>query len=176
MPIVIGIDHGGTVRLNEYCMVDVEDPIIDAEGELYLQFIVETLKPYVDSHYRTKPVKKFTSIMGSSLGGLISTYAISMYPDIFGSVGLFSSSYWLDDTIYDLPFDLSDTKIYQLCGSEEPDNTVANCSRMNEVFLRFSADSGQVKLMIIEDGDHSEKLWSSGFDDAIIFLFNSTLD
>ena len=113
VPIVIGIDHGNATRFNEYSIVDVEEPKIDAEGELYLRFIVETLKPYVDSHYRTIPEKESTSIMGSSLGGLISTYAISMYPNIFGSAGLFSSSYWLDDAIYDLPYDLINTRIYQ---------------------------------------------------------------
>lgn len=176
VPIVIGIDHGNATRFNEYSIVDVEEPKIDAEGELYLRFIVETLKPYVDSHYRTIPEKESTSIMGSSLGGLISTYAISMYPNIFGSAGLFSSSYWLDDTIYDLPYDLINTRIYQLCGSEEADNTVANCTHMNEVFLRNSENSDQIKFVIIEGGEHNEKLWSSGFDDAIIFLLNPPLD
>lgn len=176
VPIVIGIDHGIVSRVNEYCLVDVDEPKIDAEGDLYLQFIVETLKPYVDSHYRTKPQEEFTSIMGSSVGGLISTYAISLYPNVFGSAGLFSPSYWLDDAIYDLSFDLNDTRIYQLCGSEEADNTLDNCMHMNEVFLSNTENSDLIVLEVIKGGEHNEELWSSGFDDAIIFLFNPIED
>jgi len=176
VPIVIGIDHGNTTRVNEYCLVDVDEPKIDAEGELYLQFIVETLKPYIDSHYRTKPEKEFTSIMGSSVGGLISTYALSLYPNTFGSAGLFSPSYWLDESIYDLSFDLNNTKIYILCGSEEPNNTVANCSHMSEVLLSQSENSELIMMEILEGKSHNEELWSTGFGDAIIFLFNSTID
>lgn len=175
VPIVIGIDHGNSTRINEYCLVDVDEPKIDAEGELYLQFIVTTLKPYVDSHYRTKPEREFTSIMGSSVGGLIATYAISLYPNVFGSAGLFSPSYWLDENIYELSFDPS-TMIYQLCGSEEPDNTVANCEHLNEVFLSQLDNSDNLMLEISEGKGHNEGLWSSGFGDAIIFLFNSSED
>ncbi len=49
----------------------------------YLKFIVEELKPFVDSVYRTKPGRQETFIMGSSMGGLISMYAVCEYPQIF---------------------------------------------------------------------------------------------
>ena len=56
-----------------------------AEGKEYLEFIVQTLKPFIDSKYRTKKGVEFTSIAGSSLGGLISYYALIKYPTVFGN-------------------------------------------------------------------------------------------
>lgn len=57
----------------------------------YLGFIVEELKPYIDGHYRTRPDRASTAIMGSSMGGLISLYAICEYPDVFGATGCVST-------------------------------------------------------------------------------------
>lgn len=62
-------------------------------SDLYLQFIVKELKPFIDGHYRTLPDRANTFMMGSSMGGLISAYAISEYPNVFGGIaGL--STHW----------------------------------------------------------------------------------
>jgi predicted alpha/beta superfamily hydrolase len=61
------------------------------QSDDYLAFIVEELKPYVDSHYRTRPGRDRTMIMGSSMGGLISLYALCEYPDVFGGAGCVST-------------------------------------------------------------------------------------
>ena len=60
-------------------------PISDA----YLKFLVEELKPFIDSKYRTLPDRQNTFVMGSSMGGLVSLYAISEYPQVFGGRGLY---------------------------------------------------------------------------------------
>ena len=57
----------------------------------YLRFIVYELKPFVDSRYRTRPEREFTFLMGSSMGGLISLYAICEYPQVFGGAGSLST-------------------------------------------------------------------------------------
>lgn len=57
----------------------------------YLKFIVNELKPYIDSHYSTLPDRANTFVMGSSMGGLISMYAISEYPEIFGGAACLST-------------------------------------------------------------------------------------
>jgi predicted alpha/beta superfamily hydrolase len=56
----------------------------------YLQFIVHELKPYLDKHYRTLPDKNNTLVAGSSMGALISFYALTEYPDVFGSAACIS--------------------------------------------------------------------------------------
>jgi predicted alpha/beta superfamily hydrolase len=60
-------------------------------GDKYLRFLVSELKPYIDSHYSTFTDRENTIIMGSSMGGLISLYAICEYPDVFGGAGCIST-------------------------------------------------------------------------------------
>lgn len=66
-------------------------PVMDFLGDEYLKFIVSELKPYIDKNYRTLPDAENTSISGSSMGGLISMYAISEYPDVFGQAACIST-------------------------------------------------------------------------------------
>lgn len=63
-------------------------------GDAYAAFMVETLKPRVDSLYRTQPDMRHTSVMGSSMGGLMSIYALCEYPDVFGNA-LCLSTHWI---------------------------------------------------------------------------------
>jgi pimeloyl-ACP methyl ester carboxylesterase len=62
------------------------EPLSDA----YLRFLVKELKPFVDDHYRTLPGRSDTSIMGSSMGGLISLYALAEYPRVYGQAACLS--------------------------------------------------------------------------------------
>ena len=55
-----------------------------ANGDNYLKFIVDELKPFIDKNYKTLPDAENTVIAGSSMGGLISVYAIAEYPEVFG--------------------------------------------------------------------------------------------
>lgn len=61
------------------------------ESDAYLQFLVEELKPFIDRTYRTRPGREHTSLMGSSMGGLISLYAGLTYPEVFGALGCVST-------------------------------------------------------------------------------------
>lgn len=60
-------------------------------SDAYLRFLVEELKPFIDSHYRTLAGRTHMSIMGSSMGGLISLYALCEYPAVFGGAGCLST-------------------------------------------------------------------------------------
>ena len=60
-------------------------------SDKYLRFLVDELKPYVDQNYRTKSDQSNTFIMGSSMGGMISAYAISEYPEVFGGAACLST-------------------------------------------------------------------------------------
>jgi enterochelin esterase-like enzyme len=62
-------------------------PVSDA----YLRFMVEELKPFIDATYRTRPGREDTFVMGSSMGGLVSTYALIRHPDVFGGAGAVST-------------------------------------------------------------------------------------
>jgi predicted alpha/beta superfamily hydrolase len=95
---VVGISHGAKYRLTEYNPYDSKYG--KGEGVAYVNFLVETLKPYIDAHYRTKKEARYTAIAGSSLGGLIVTYAVYKFPDIFGTAGVFSSAFWIGPELY----------------------------------------------------------------------------
>jgi len=97
--IVVGIDNGGERRIDEYSPWVNSEYGRGGEGDAYVRFIVETLKPYIDSKYRTLPNE--TGIMGSSLGGLISIYAGFKYPEVFKYVGAMSPAFWFNPEIYE---------------------------------------------------------------------------
>jgi len=71
-----------------------EDIKGDAISDLYLKFITTELLPFVQSHYAVYRDKKHTTIMGSSMGGLISMYAVCEYPEIFGTA-VCMSNHWV---------------------------------------------------------------------------------
>ncbi|RMG24019.1 MAG: hypothetical protein D6730_13345, partial [Bacteroidetes bacterium] len=60
-------------------------------GGRQLKFIVEELKPYIDAHFHTLPGREHTFVAGSSMGGLISAYAVCEYPEVFGGAACFST-------------------------------------------------------------------------------------
>lgn len=66
-------------------------------ADAYLRFLVEELKPFIDKTYRTLPDAAHTSIMGSSMGGLISLYALAEYPQVFGQAAALSVHWPLAD-------------------------------------------------------------------------------
>lgn len=86
--IVVGI-YNNKDRLEEYS--DTE------KGEKYLKFIIEELKAFVDSKYRTLPDNINTAIMGSSMGGLASFLAVWKHPEVFSMAGCMSSSFYYND-------------------------------------------------------------------------------
>lgn len=71
--IVVGIDHGGDKRLTEYNPYD-HPQFGKGEGAAYAGFLAKTLKPYIDTKYRTKKGPENTFVAGSSMGALISLY------------------------------------------------------------------------------------------------------
>jgi predicted alpha/beta superfamily hydrolase len=103
--IIVGIDHPGEDRGRQYfprVMSDLLSPAVrdrlasQGDGkpiisDEYLKFIVEELKPKIDREYRTKTDRQHTAIAGSSMGGLISLYAITRHPKVFGSAGAVST-------------------------------------------------------------------------------------
>jgi len=175
--IVVGIEHGNEKRIAEmspWANKRVENP----EGDAYLNFITQTLKPNIDSTYRTKPDKTNTAIIGSSLGGLISFYAGVKHEDVFGKVGVFSPSFWLTDSIYKFAETHTkgiESKFYFLAGDQESEHMVSNMRKMESVLLNNGIDSKHISSKVIEGGQHNEKLWKNEFAEAISWLLNKPL-
>jgi predicted alpha/beta superfamily hydrolase len=173
--IVVGIEHGGEKRMSE--LTPYKHPKYGGgDADNYLDFIVKTLKPEIDAKYRTKTNEKNTGIMGSSLGGLVSYYAILKYPDVFGKAGIFSPSFWFNrkeiieftNTIPKLK-----TKIYFLCGDNEGDaDMITDLNQIDNLISEKRCECKNLtKKTIVKGGQHNEKLWLDGFVDAYFWLF-----
>jgi len=175
--IVIGIDNGGTNRINEY------SPWVDAtygggEGDEYVSFICSTLKPFIDSHFRTLPDRENTGIMGSSMGGFISFYGAIKHQDIFGKAGIFSPSFWFSDSIYDfisLQGHQQDMKIYFMCGNLESGSMVSDMQNVYDSLLLHGFSAGEMNFQTRADGQHSEWFWRREYPSAFAWLFASTI-
>jgi enterochelin esterase-like enzyme len=74
-------------------------PADDISSDAYLRFIVEELKPAVDAEFRTMPGRDDTFVMGSSMGALISLYALARFPEVFGGAGAVSTHWPVGDGI-----------------------------------------------------------------------------
>lgn len=169
--IVVAIDNTRN-RMNDYTF-DV-DPGVGQGGEAdrYLQRLIFDLKPYVDRQLRTLPERKFTGIMGSSLGGLVSLYAGVRYAETFGLVGALSPSIWWNQkSIIGVTKASADMpqKLYIDSGNIEGERPADVQELARIVSNRFSA--GNLRVMIGEGDNHSEKAWAKRFPYALVHLF-----
>ena len=170
--IIVGIEHGNDKRIDELTPFKNEK-YGGGKADSYLEFIVKTLKPQIDKTYRTKTKKKNTIIMGSSLGGLTSYYAVLKYPTVFGKAGVFSPSFWFTKDIYTLTEESKKikSKIYFLCGDAESDDMVSDLNKMEYLLNSNRCYCLNLnKKTIVKDGKHNEKLWRDSFVDAILWL------
>lgn len=173
VPIVVGIDNGGIDRIGEY--TPWPNPEYGGgDGELYIRFIVETLKPYIDLYYRTLSDRSNTALMGSSLGGLVSHFGALSYQDVFSKAGLFSPSYWFSDSVWAFTRThgkSQNMRIYQLCGTLEGGNTVGDMLRMNDSLIIAGFSQEEIFNKVVTGGQHNEALWRTNFKEAYLWLF-----
>jgi len=173
VPIVVGIDNGGGYRIDEY--TPWPNPNYGGgDGALYAKFIVETLKPYIDANYRTKPEQPFTGVMGSSLGGLISHYIAVKYQEIFSKAGVFSPSYWFNDSIYDFTYltgKQQPVKFYIMGGTAESGGLVQEMNDMADTLIAVGFTEEEIEVKVVEGGQHNEQLWREEFSFAYQWLF-----
>jgi predicted alpha/beta superfamily hydrolase len=148
-------------------------PLSDA----YLKFLVEELKPFIDNRYRTLPDQQNTFIMGSSMGGLISLYAISEYPQVFCGAGCIST-HWsaareelVDEMARHLP-DPSDHKLYFDFGTETLDSEYEPYQRRMDEHVHkagYREYENWVTLKF-EAAEHSERSWRERVHIPLEFL------
>jgi alpha-glucosidase len=172
--IVVAIDNGGEFRMNELSPWPNER-FGEAQGKAYMQLIVDVVKPYIDTNYRTKADANNTAIMGSSMGGLISHYAIHNYPEVFAKAAIFSPSYWYSQDVFSdsqLHRSKDSARLYVLYGSEEGDGMIADIDKMQRLFKGQGHPRENMKFVVVPTGQHNEQLWGSEFTDAIKWLFN----
>ena len=174
--IVVGIDNGGEERLHELSPW-TNARYGPAQGEQYMAFIVDTVKPFVDAGYRTQPGRASTAIAGSSMGGLISHYALLRYPQVFGKAAIFSPSYWYSGEVYAQtkahPWP-RDSRVYFYIGGHEGEESVPDVERMIALLNTQVPAGGDITLHVEPGAEHNEHAWRAEFPRALAWLFGLT--
>ncbi|MDN3493462.1 alpha/beta hydrolase [Winogradskyella bathintestinalis] len=170
--IIIGIEHGNEKRIDELTPYEHKKHG-GGQGEAYVSFIKHTLKPHVDVAYRTKSEAKNTTIMGSSLGGLISFYATIKYPKTFGNAGVFSPAFWINPEIFDLvnTTDIPESsKFYFVAGTDEGETMLPKLEEMISLLKSKGVKTTQFEFHSIGGGQHNEEFWAQQFGEGYQYL------
>jgi predicted alpha/beta superfamily hydrolase len=161
--IVVGVYNTGSSRTFEY--THSQDPGYGGGGaDLYLDFLESTVIPFVKEKYRVKDTASI-SIMGSSLGGLLSCYAGWTRPDIYTRSGCMSSSFWWNDEDFrkdvlpSRPSPAGTSKFYlDAAPGDQLETTLDVQSYMLRDDIGFQLDD-DFFFYIDPNGTHSERSW-----------------
>lgn len=204
--IIVGIWNGGETRHADYFPQKPFEQLSDSSRAMiysairqngsdvfrgkqivsdgYLKFLVTELKPFIDKTYHTKSDQKNTFVAGSSMGGLISLYALCEYPEIFGGAACLST-HWpgiftmennpIPETFFKyieqyLPAPDSH-RIYFDCGTETLDALYPPLQKkVDSIVVKKGYTKKNFKSLIFTGTDHSEQSWKSRMDIPLTFL------
>ena len=164
--VAVECNHEGNRRLSEYSPWDFDfksSGFIEGCGRIYMDWLINELKPWIDHEFRTKAGRESTFICGSSMGGLMSVYAVTAYNHVFSKAAALSPSLWVapndvNQMIRDTNFMLP-TQVYMSYGSEE----MGNHKRIRNALKKASGslmDRGvYVCMHIVPGGQHCEACW-----------------
>jgi enterochelin esterase-like enzyme len=202
--IIVGIWNAGVDRYAEYYPEKVlafspeavrREYVVEASNgrslaDAYLRFIVEELKPAIDRQYPTRPGPESTFIVGSSMGGLISIYALCEYPQVFGGAAGLSTHWvgrptaWGPERARNAALPMAamaylcqklptaeSHRIYTDRGDDWLDSLYAPAHRFVAEVLRdrgYGAASAMTR--VVDGAGHSEADWAARLDLPLLFL------
>ena len=174
--IVIGIESSIQKRTEELLPFNT-GKYGAGKANALLDFIVKTLKPKIDTTYRTKTNTRNTAIFGSSMGGLTSFYASLRHPEVFGKAACFSPAF--EHNQNELNAFLKNTKkfntkIYFLYNNNK-ENDTTTLSELNAIEYWINSKRCECqklnKKVIVKSSEDNEKLWRKNFKKAYLWLF-----
>lgn len=196
--IIVGVHSSPTTRVAdlmpekavtgtplEAVLEEVKLKGMTPRGDAYAAFLVKTLKPIVDKTYRTEPDIRHTTVMGSSMGGLMSIYSLCEYPDVFGNA-VCMSTHWtgapavakeFEDAMYDyidenLPSP-ANHRLYFDHGTETIDSGYGPAEERILGMIRtkgYSAADGTLYNMVDQGAAHEERAWAARVSLPLIFI------
>jgi len=155
-------------------------------SDAYLRYLVEELKPAIDAAYATRPGRESTFVMGSSMGGLVSVYAMCEYPQVFGgAAGL--STHWVGafepnshlplaafNYLRDKLADPATHRLYMDHGTTELDAIYAPYQRFVDEIVRDRAYSAANSMSRVFEGTgHNERAWAARLEIPLAFLLGT---
>lgn len=179
--IVVGI-YNTKDRIDEYTPAPDAKYKQGGKADLYGRMLMEELKPFIDSHYRTKRDAKHTGLAGSSLGGLASLYLALRYPKVFGRAAVVSPSVWFANKqivhyVEALPKKTS-SRIWMDIGTkegrtpEEAQQTVEDARLLRDTLVKKGWKLGKdLNYFEAEGAEHNEAAWAARVESILEFLF-----
>jgi len=176
--IIVGVYNSGLKRMAEYTHIQ------DRRGRggrarVYGKLIVENLKPFIDTEYRTLPDAANSGLGGSSLGGLVTLYIGLHYPQVFGKLIVMSPSVWWANRAILREVRKLHNKSHQkiwldigTCEGQNPETCVKNVKDLRDALVVKGWHDGH-DLRFVEDqgAGHNERAWGFRMRDALTFLF-----
>lgn len=164
--VAVECNHEGNHRLQEYSPVSFENSTlgkIRGKGKVYMHWMINELKPYIDTNYRTLPDRENTIICGSSMGGLMALYGCCVYNHVFQRAACLSPSIWVaPGKVLELiarAHIRNDTCIYMDYGSNEMFNHAANAESLISTAHLLLTKRVNLALRVVPGGNHSEASW-----------------
>ncbi len=178
--IIVGVYNAGKDRVEEYTPTVDARHKVGGKADQYGRMLVEELKPFIDSEYRTRPDAKHTGLGGSSLGGLVSLYLAFKYPQTFGRVIVASPSVWWDERMILREVEAlkkrPHLRIWLDMGTKEGGNEAEehrqNARALRDALVRKGWKEGSdLKYFEAEGAEHNERSWAARVEPMLKFLF-----
>ena len=174
--IIVGVYNTGKERVEEYTPSADPKFKVGGKADLYGRLLVEELKPFIDSHYRTKAGAADTGLGGSSLGGLVTMYLGLRYPEVFGKLAVVSPSVWWDSRriVSDVRALASKkrARLWLDMGTDEGASAIGDARLLRDALVSKGWQLGQdLNYFEAQGGKHSEAAWAQRVDPILRFLF-----
>jgi predicted alpha/beta superfamily hydrolase len=177
--IIVGIYNTGADRIDEYTP-SADPKYKGGKADLYGRLLVEELKPFIDSHYRTLRDAKNTGLGGSSLGGLVSLHLALKYPKVFGRVAVVSPSVWWNKKVIVREVEAlkkkTGARIWLDIGTKEGGNEAEehknNTRQLRDALSAKGWIEGKdLKYYEAVGAEHNERAWAQRVEPMLKFLF-----
>lgn len=181
--IIVGIEcnHEGNERLNEFCPYTLDNSFfghIEGKGEIFMNWVIDELKPTIDSMYRTIPFRECCGIGGSSMGGLMALYTVIKYNQYFSKAACLSPS--ISMCMPQLKRDLQesfideDTHVYMSFGTKEVRGPKGVSRMLNHIMYfndQLTSRKAQCYVNVVKNGKHNEASWEKENQTYFDFLW-----
>jgi predicted alpha/beta superfamily hydrolase len=171
--IIVGIDHAGAQRVEEFTPSHDERRGQGGGADRYGRMVIEEIKPFIDAAYRTDP--RSAMLGGSSLGGLVSLYLGLRHPDVFSALVAVSPSVWWDrrfivSFVEHLPAPTGQ-RIWLDTGTDEGGTSLDDLRQLRAAFEARGWRRGHDFHYLEADGaGHSEAAWAARVEPILRWL------
>ena len=172
--IVVAINQAENRDAEYTPFINEDNP--EAHGSKFANWVVEELKPWIDTNYRTDPVARKTAIGGISRSGMMAYYMLMAHPDVFGMSFIQSPAMWVDyDRLMAMnlsPEELNDKKIFISVGEHEGNIMIPHAKDIYEKFKTLGMNSDNLRFEIIPKEGHWHITWRKSFALAYPWILN----